>query len=329
MSEPVVSIVIPTFRRAEYLGRAINSALRSAGDYEVEVIVVPNGPDDSWRTIACDFARDVRVKWLPLTMAGAPQARNHGLVNASGVYVRFLDDDDYLYPVSCMRQLVKIVEENLDICSGSIDVVNSKLNCVKRLSPPNTSDLVVAALGPARMTVTHAHLYRREVLSTARWDIDLPVGQDVFWFMKLSVSPGLRWACVDEAVGAWVQHTGARVSRGRDPGQQALSARAELILQLVCSLQVAGGLSHNRKIAASDGLWACIQKGLRYDYQYWVKMAQAADNLVVGRRPPSRIHSLPLLRDIPPLWVERALIPVRWLYHPVRLVLDKLGVGRV
>ncbi|MDU7564520.1 MAG: glycosyltransferase, partial [Acinetobacter baumannii] len=50
---PLLSVVIPTFGRPEFLTRAIDSALQAVvNNSEVEVIVVPNGKDDSWREIA-------------------------------------------------------------------------------------------------------------------------------------------------------------------------------------------------------------------------------------------------------------------------------------
>jgi len=47
MTTPVCSVIIPTVNRPHYLPRAVESALSGIKPGEVEVIVVPNGPDES------------------------------------------------------------------------------------------------------------------------------------------------------------------------------------------------------------------------------------------------------------------------------------------
>ena len=103
---PIISVVIPTFRRPALLNYAISSALTAAPDGDVEVIAVPNGPDDSWKSVAQTFADDGRVKWYELAIGNACGARNYGLTKAQGKYVRFLDDDDYLYPAAAEQLMI-------------------------------------------------------------------------------------------------------------------------------------------------------------------------------------------------------------------------------
>lgn len=84
-----VSIIIPCFNRAALIGRTIESAL--AEGPEVEVIVVDDGSSDgSWDTIQ-SFAglRSIRTG-----NRGPSAARNSGLAEARGQFVRFLDSDD-------------------------------------------------------------------------------------------------------------------------------------------------------------------------------------------------------------------------------------------
>src|SRR5690606_1617249 len=90
---PLLSVIIPTHARPQFLPRAIDSALDAAPGGSVEVIVVPNGQDSSWVQIARGFRHDARVRWLPISQSGVSSARNHGLQSANGIYARFLDDD--------------------------------------------------------------------------------------------------------------------------------------------------------------------------------------------------------------------------------------------
>jgi GT2 family glycosyltransferase len=91
-AEPgVVSVVIPTYNRADAVGRAIASAL--AQTYErVDVIVVDDGSTDATRAVVGAFGE--RVRYVYQENRGVSQARNTALAVAKGEFVAFLDSDD-------------------------------------------------------------------------------------------------------------------------------------------------------------------------------------------------------------------------------------------
>lgn len=98
--EELVSVIIPTYKRAMYLKRAINSVL--AQSYKnIEIIVVDdNEPDSIYRkdneNMLKEFIEENKVIYIkhPKNMNGAA-ARNTGIKKAKGKYITFLDDDDY------------------------------------------------------------------------------------------------------------------------------------------------------------------------------------------------------------------------------------------
>ena len=93
---PIISVVIPTSNRPHYLPRAVDSALTGMDAGDVEVVVIPNGPDQSWRKALLPFKKNPAVRVVRIPDSNANIARNAGLAAARGEYVRFLDDDDYL-----------------------------------------------------------------------------------------------------------------------------------------------------------------------------------------------------------------------------------------
>lgn len=326
---PLLTIVIPTHDRPHFLERAIKSALTAAPSDCVEVVVVPNGGGGEWVSVKNAFLSDVRVRWFPLECAGVSKARNHGLANARGEFVRFLDDDDYFYSEACQKQYFMLLSTGADICSGGIDITSSNGVVFKIWAQPNSSDFCSAMLSPNRRVQVGGHLFRREVLSGAKWNESQSLNEDMEWVLGLCGARELRWVRMDESVAVWTQHTGSRLSRGRDPGDKTLKYSAEMIIRTAKELELMGRFGSARQVAAANGLWALLQKGLRYDKQYWRNIADIADSYSCGRRPPSVIHRMPVFRYIPPLTLEFMLIPFRVAYQPVRRLLDVWGISRV
>ena len=90
----LVSIIIPCYKQAHFLGEAIESALRQT-HAPVEVIVVDDGSPDNTGEVA---ARYPEVRYLRQENAGLPAARNAGMRASRGEFLIFLDSDDRLYP---------------------------------------------------------------------------------------------------------------------------------------------------------------------------------------------------------------------------------------
>jgi glycosyltransferase involved in cell wall biosynthesis len=88
------SIIVTCFNQRSFIREAIESALVQGAD---EVIVVDDGSNDGSAEILQEY-RD-RVRLCPVAKnGGAPRARNHGAVIATGDYLLFLDGDDVLVP---------------------------------------------------------------------------------------------------------------------------------------------------------------------------------------------------------------------------------------
>ena len=90
-----VSVIIPVYNTASYLGECIDSVLEQT-IHDLEVICVNDGSTDNSINIMSKYAQDdSRVKIFSLAQNhGLPFARNYGLDIAQGEYISFLDSDD-------------------------------------------------------------------------------------------------------------------------------------------------------------------------------------------------------------------------------------------
>src|SRR5215207_9859205 len=92
----LVSVVIPCYNQAHFLGEAIESVL-CQGYTNVEVVVVDDGSTDNASEVASRYA-GAGVRLIRQENRGRSAARNRGLDETQGKYVVFLDSDDRLLP---------------------------------------------------------------------------------------------------------------------------------------------------------------------------------------------------------------------------------------
>jgi len=121
-----VSIIIPAYNQAAFLGRAIGSAL-SQTHPDVEVIVVDDGSTDNTAEVAAPFGGHPNFKYVRQENTGLPGARNRGLAEAVGDYVCFLDSDDYFAPEKVARQAQRL-DENPELGFVYCDIVTVDLH---------------------------------------------------------------------------------------------------------------------------------------------------------------------------------------------------------
>ena len=87
----LVSVIVPTYNRARFLGDAIAS-IRAQDDVDVEIVVIDDGSTDDTEVVA--QAQRPPVVYRSFGHLGVSAARNHGLAAARGDLVAFLDSDD-------------------------------------------------------------------------------------------------------------------------------------------------------------------------------------------------------------------------------------------
>ena len=129
----LVSVIIPTYKRSDKLGRAIDSVLEQSYD-KVEVIVVDDNTNgDDYRKATSklmeQYANNPMVHYIQheKNMNGSA-ARNTGIVCSQGEYIAFLDDDDYFLNTKIEKslQFLRSVDESYGgVCTNYVKKNNS------------------------------------------------------------------------------------------------------------------------------------------------------------------------------------------------------------
>jgi glycosyltransferase involved in cell wall biosynthesis len=99
MPSTSLSVVIPTYNRAEYLPMAMSSALAQQG-VNVDVIIVDDGSTDETAAVVEQYRSywGERVRYIWQENSERSVARNHGMRYARGEFLAFLDSDDIWRP---------------------------------------------------------------------------------------------------------------------------------------------------------------------------------------------------------------------------------------
>ncbi|MFH0984190.1 MAG: glycosyltransferase family A protein [Candidatus Omnitrophota bacterium] len=100
---PKVTVIIPVFNGAAFVGRAIHSILEQTFQ-DFEIIVINDGSTDNTEEVVRDIA-DKRIRYFVQPNQGPNAARNNGIRQARGEQLAFLDADDWWLPVKLQAQL--------------------------------------------------------------------------------------------------------------------------------------------------------------------------------------------------------------------------------
>ncbi len=112
-----ISVIIPVYNGARYLGEAIESVLAQTRPPD-EVVVVDDGSTDDSALVAQRYP----VRLMQQTNLGASVARNHGVEAAQGDLLAFLDADDLWLPGKLEQQLTWLDEQpDLDVVFGRVE----------------------------------------------------------------------------------------------------------------------------------------------------------------------------------------------------------------
>ena len=96
---PLVSIIIPTFNRAQFIGEALDSVLSQTYAHWECIIVDDGSTDNTSEVLSAYCLKDKRFQYFKRPShwpKGANGSRNYGISKSKGVYFAFCDDDDFL-----------------------------------------------------------------------------------------------------------------------------------------------------------------------------------------------------------------------------------------
>jgi glycosyltransferase involved in cell wall biosynthesis len=194
MSNPVVSVVIPTFNRAKVVGRAVNSVLnQSFRDFEC--IVVDDGSTDETESVLREFTNKIKV--IKTENRGVSAARNLGAKLAEGKYIAFLDSDDEWKKEKLAKQISFMKESGLRISQTDETWVRNG----KFVNKPNKyirpcGDIFYNCLEICAVTPSSVLMEKELFFEYGGFDESFPVCEDYDLWLRISLKE--KFGLVDE-----------------------------------------------------------------------------------------------------------------------------------
>lgn len=154
-----VSVIIPTYNRANYLQLTLDSVLNQSYR-NIEIIIIDDGSPNDETEVLC--GRYNNVQYYRINNSGGPaKPRNEGLKKCTGDYIAFLDDDDIWFSNKIEEQ-VKILEQ-----SKSFGLVHSYCNVIDENGNP-----INQMVGkPGNIEVKHGDVKMRMI---GNWTLMMP-----------------------------------------------------------------------------------------------------------------------------------------------------------
>jgi len=207
--DSLVSVIIPTYNHAHFLGRALQSVLNQTYT-DLEVIVIDNHSADNTDDVVQRFT-DPRITLLKIHNNGVIAAsRNMGIRFAKGEWIAFLDSDDIWYPKKLQHCIQKIKTDYDLVCHGEMWV--SEKEGLPRLREvfygPETRASFHALLFEGNSISTSAVVVRRKQLEmVGGFDEcpDLITAEDYHLWLKIA-RVGARIGFVREILGEYSIH---------------------------------------------------------------------------------------------------------------------------
>jgi glycosyltransferase involved in cell wall biosynthesis len=185
---PAVSVVLPTYNRADTLKRSIQSVL-SQSFTDFELIVVDDASRDESAEVVASFD-DSRIKYVrnEFNLGGAG-ARNVGIRNARANLIAFQDSDDEWLPIKLERCLEELNKDDslLGVYSAYWQIMGRNARYLPMICPPDWGeDMTEALLWGNFVGTPTAVVYKDALNKCGGFDQKMPRYQDWELFIRLS-----------------------------------------------------------------------------------------------------------------------------------------------
>ncbi|MDX9702308.1 MAG: glycosyltransferase [Candidatus Auribacterota bacterium] len=192
---PLVSIIIPTYNRPKFIGRALESVSKQTFT-DFEAIIINDAGADVRHIV--DRFDDPRFVYITTGSRTGPGVRNAGVLVSKGKYIAYLDDDDLYYPHHLQTVVDAIEKHSADfVYSGCVTVYENDDCTEVRKTPRIYSPYHRSLIRRHSFMPTCSILHHRKLFEQAGYfDESISFGED--WDMWFRFSGYTTFIHIDE-----------------------------------------------------------------------------------------------------------------------------------
>lgn len=222
-----VSVIIPTYNRANYVTEAVESVLTQTYK-DFEIIVIDDGSTDNTKDVLLPYMDKIKYIWKP--NAGCASARNVGIQASKGEFIAFLDSDDLFERKKLELQVKTIIKTRADfVYSKTIEFNEKGEKWIGDVAAANNPENFAREHFLTNCARPCAILYKRGcVLRIGGFNELLHYNEDTDFLQKIAIE--CRAAYSDYPSASVRNHLGAK-SRNRIEIYKALLEGSETILK--------------------------------------------------------------------------------------------------
>jgi glycosyltransferase involved in cell wall biosynthesis len=220
---PLVTIIIPTYNRPEFLASAVDSVI-SQTYRPIEIIVVDdNGLASIRKQTESVMQRYHDVEYVRYIQndqnMGGALSRNRAMLLSSGDYITFLDDDDVYLPEKVSSQVNFMIKNQLDMSFTDVRIYNKN----DRMIDARIHDYVKSWSNDEllkqhlmhHLTPTCTYMFRRDTLIESNGFDDRAVSQEYMLMLKMILTDK-RIGYLPQCHVKMYHHENGRISVGKN-----------------------------------------------------------------------------------------------------------------
>ena len=205
---PLVSVIMPAYNAAPFIGEAISSVIaQTVTDWEL-IVVDDCSQDETCQVVSAFMQEDPRIRLVHNeSNMGVAKTRNRGMDLCKGQYVALLDSDDYWKPQLLEKMLARAKKTGADIIYCSYELVDEQGEkvCNDFIVPPATTfdESIVRSVITCSTVLLTEQLASKHRFPTNMYHEDIAL-----WFQILRDGGTARG--VEEVLAAYRQRANSR-----------------------------------------------------------------------------------------------------------------------
>ena len=157
----LISVIVPVYNVEKYINKCVDSIINQTYK-DLEIILVNDGSLDNGAKICDDYAvEDSRIKVIHKKNGGLSDARNVGIDVATGIYIMFVDSDDYIEinMVELMHSRILTDKSDMVLCNFKFVNENGESDVKKNMSSPIRNEILTKEQAQGKLCADNYYYY--------------------------------------------------------------------------------------------------------------------------------------------------------------------------